>query len=243
MKKLFSLAGNVFYRDKWRDRSALQQYKHSRILPKNTYAPWLDDAPFQEIFARISANHTLVDQYRCYELWRLALQTRRLEGDIVEVGVWRGGTGAILAKAAGDTATVYLCDTFEGVVKAGKMDSVYRGGEHSDTSESVVAGLMEQLQIANYKIVKGIFPEEGGAKVDSEKIKICHIDVDVYQSAKDIFDWVWPKMVSGGVVVFDDYGFAACEGITTLVNELRSQVKNAFFVYNINGHGLLVKTG
>ena len=48
-------------------------------------------------------------------------------------------------------------------------------------------------------------------------------------------------MVAGGVVIFDDYGFAACAGITQLVHELAETTPDAFFVHNINGHALLIK--
>jgi O-methyltransferase len=156
--------------------------------------------------------------------------------------VWRGGTAAVLAKAAGEHTTVFLCDTFQGVVKAGELDAIYKGGEHSDTSEDIVISLFDKLNINNYQIIKGIFPDQHAEKLTDKQFKLCHIDVDVYQSAKDIFNWVWPRLVAGGLVVFDDYGFAACEGITTLVNELSDSVENSIFVYNINGHGIMIKT-
>lgn len=241
MKKIFSFFGNNFYYSKWKDRSAEQKYSHTKIFPKNTYSPWVNDEEFQKIFSQISIKHTLVDQYRCYELWSIASNLRKLEGDIIEVGVWRGGSGAILAKAAGEYSTVYLCDTFEGVVKAGEKDYVYKGGEHSDTAIEIVEELTRQLKISNVVIVKGIFPEESENEVRSKKFKICHIDVDVYDSAKDVFQWVWPKLVRGGIVVFDDYGFAACEGITTLVNEIVHSQNDAIFFYNLNGHGIIIK--
>ena len=43
--------------------------------------------------------NTLVDVYRCYELWSLAVRCAELPGDTLEVGTWRGGTGALLAAA------------------------------------------------------------------------------------------------------------------------------------------------
>ena len=52
---------------------------------------------------------------------------------MLEVGVGRGGTGALLAKRA-QGKTTYLCDTFTGVVKASSIDPTYRDGEHADTS-------------------------------------------------------------------------------------------------------------
>jgi len=69
---------------------------------------------------------------------------------------------------------------------------------------------------------------------------LCHIDVDTYDSAKDIVEWVWPRLSVGGAVVFDDYGFVRCEGVTKLVNELSSD-NDKLFIHNLNGHGLIFK--
>ena len=49
-----------------------------------------------------------------------------------------------------------------------------------------------------------------GASLATKRFRFCDIDVDVFQSAKDILDWIWPRMVIGGVVVYDDYGFKGC---------------------------------
>ena len=69
---------------------------------------------------------------------------------------------------------------------------------------------------------------------------MLHCDVDVYQSAKDVVDWVLPRLSQGGVIVFDDYGFTSCEGVTRLVNEYRERPEFMFF-HNLNGHGILYK--
>ncbi len=59
-------------------------------------------------------------------------------------------------------------------------------------------------------------------------------------SAKQTFAWAWPRLVTGGVVVFDDYGFYSCAGVTRLVNEMVGQ-PDKLVVYNNNGHALVVK--
>lgn len=115
-------------------------HEYESCLPVATYAPWNTDADFQKVWQAIREN-TLVDIFRCWELWQLAQQTRSSSGAILEVGVWRGGTGSLMAFASGrsgSSAPVYLCDTFRGVVKAGIHDTGYRGGEHSDTSIPLV---------------------------------------------------------------------------------------------------------
>jgi O-methyltransferase len=213
---------------------------HQQIIPFASYAPWETDEGFKQVFNDITG-HTLIDKYRCYELWELAKQAAPLKGDVIEVGVWKGGTGSVIAKGSegNSDSTVFLCDTFEGVVKVGDNDTIYKGGEHADTSEEIVNELLKKINAKNVTILNGIFPDDFMKEMDGKSFKFCHIDVDTYGSAKDIFDFVWPRMVAGGVVIFDDFGFWGCEGVTKLVNEIH--VPGGFKVYNLNGHGLIIK--
>jgi O-methyltransferase len=177
-------------------------------------------------------------------LWSIIKRGAHLSGDILEVGVWRGGTGVLMAKAAelfSPNARVFLADTFKGVVKAGAMDTAYKGGEHADTSLDIVQTLVRALGVSNVQLLVGIYPEDVDLNIMKDlPIKLCHIDVDTYESAKDIFDEVWPRLVRGGTIVFDDYGFWGCEGVTDLCNGIAHP--DAFFIHNLNGHGIFVKT-
>lgn len=230
------------------------------VYPVANYTPWSADERFQQIY-RVVSSTTKVDVARCYELWTLLPQTDHLPGAILEVGVWRGGTGALLAERArmsaaeretaqgtgaeaaplGEASTVYLADTFRGVVKAGPKDDYYRGGEHADASREMVESLLKELHLDNWRLLEGIFPDETAGDVSDDMIRFCHIDVDVYQSAKDTLDWVWPRVPVGGIVVYDDYGFYGCEGVTALGNEDFAKTDRVM-LHNLNGHGVLVKT-
>ncbi len=221
----------------------LDPRRDSAVMPVATYSPWLLDDEFRRLYATVSAN-TLVDEYRCYELWHLMSQVCDVSGDVLEVGVWRGGTGCLLAARAGQLgidATVHLCDTFEGVVKTGDKDDHYRGGEHADTSEDEVRGLASRLDLNNVSIHRGIFPDDAPAELAERSYRFCHIDVDVYQSGKEVFDWVWERMPVGGIVVFDDFGFSSTRGITQLVHELEERAGRVI-LQNLNGHAVVVKT-
>lgn len=222
--------------------SNTEKGSYESVFPYATYAPWIDDRTFMESF-KIVKNYTLVDMYRCFELWQLVSEVSHLEGALIEIGVWKGGTGTLIAKKASMEnikEPVYLCDTFSGVVKAGTKDSYYKGGEHADTSVKTVEKLSEKLSVSNYKILKGIFPEDTAEQVTDKIFRFCHIDVDVYQSAKDILNWIWPKMQTGGLIVFDDYGFSGCSGITQFVNEERKK-SDRMVIHNLNGHAIIVK--
>jgi O-methyltransferase len=213
---------------------------HKQVIPYASYAPWEADEVFKLLYNSIKDN-TLVDIYRCYELWNMVKDLNDVEADILEVGVWRGGTGALLCKgaAANSNTKVYLADTFAGVVKATTDDTVYRGGEHADTSEETVRELLKQVDVNNFQILKGVFPDDFTETHALEKIKLCHIDVDTYQSAKEVFEYAWPRMVTGGIVIFDDYGFWTCEGVTKYFNALDPGKGRK--IHNLNGHGIIIK--
>ena len=223
-------------------REAMRSGAHEMAHPISTYAPWQADDEFVAAYRAVRKN-TLVDIWRCHELWSLVGELREVPGAIVDVGVWRGGTGALMAtKAAvvGIEDTVYLCDTWEGVVKTGEVDTYYRDGRHDDTSREIVVALVRRLGLDNVELLQGVFPDETGDRVAEEALRLVHIDVDVYQSAKDVFDWAWDRLSPGGIAVFDDYGFPACPGVTKFVNEQRGR-DDRLVLHNLNGHGIVVK--
>jgi O-methyltransferase len=203
------------------------------------YRPWTADMAFLRVWDQIRS-HTLVDQARLYELWELLGQTEEISGDILEVGVWRGGSAALLG-LRGSGKKLYLADTFAGVAKAGTRDPYYTGGEHSDTSIDRVEAFLHSLALRNFELLPGIFPDETAHRIADRTFAFCHIDVDVYESAKDVFHWVWPRVPLGGIIVFDDYGFYGCEGVTALIHELRSRT-DGVTVGNLNGHAVIVRT-
>lgn len=206
------------------------------------YPKHLHDTAFMATKAKTDA-YTLVDELRRHELWSLVRQSGKLApGNYVEVGVWRGGTGLLIADALGHfgiSGDVYLADTFTGVVAAGEHDSLYVGGEHADTSEELVRNLLARNGHANVKILKGMFPDDTADLVEGP-IRLLHVDVDVYKSAAGVVEWGYDRMVPGGIIVFDDYGFASCSGITKLCEEYETD-NRFFFLHNWNGHCVLIK--
>ena len=219
------------------------EHWYARSRPQATYAPWLGDEDFLAVEQAI-AGSTLVDRYRLYELWQLVAEVAQLPaGDLLELGVWRGGTGALLARRArmlGVAAPVWLCDTFAGVVKTGALDPSYHGGEHADTDVEHVHRLLEGLALEDVQTLVGIFPEDTGERIEQRTFRLCHFDLDVYDSTRDAFEWVWPRLVAGGIAVFDDYGFESCAGVTRFVDEQRARPDRSV-VHNLNGHAVMIK--
>lgn len=221
---------------------AVRSGSHAMSYPIATYAPWHSDEDFQHVYRAVRRN-TLVDIWRMHELWSMLGELVEVPGSVLEVGVWRGGSGAMMAaraQALGIADPVYLCDTWEGVVKSGPVDTYYRDGKHDDASRGTVERLVAQLGLTNVELLQGVFPDATASLIADRSFRLCHIDVDVYRSAADVFGWAWPRVSSGGVVVFDDYGFPACPGVTQFVDEQR-QHRDRLVLHNLNGHGLVIK--
>jgi O-methyltransferase len=209
------------------------------VEPVANYRPWDVDLEFQSVYDQVR-EHTMVDIYRLWVLWTISRQLS-VQGDVLEVGSWRGGSGALLARSSAPRSVI-LADTFAGIVKAGSRDTYYKGGEHSNTSVAMVEELLRDTGVSNAELLAGVFPDETGPRIHKHHFALCHIDVDVYQSARDTFDWVWPRMADGGVVVFDDYGFYGCEGVTECVREIMES-DGPVVIPNLSGQAAIVKTG
>ena len=216
--------------------------EHSTLISNATYSPWQVDADFCRVL-KIISSYTLLDKMRLYELWQLSNQVSHLPGDVIEVGCWRGGAGCLIAYRIlqeKKETQVYLCDTFSGIVKAGSYDTFYHGGELANSDHLDVVNLSRKMELSNVTILEGIFPEETGSVLEHHLFKFVHIDVDVYESAVDAFEWLFPKLVHGGIVVFDDYGSASTPGIRRCIDELQGR-SDLIIIRNLNGQAVVVK--
>ena len=207
-------------------------------------APWSGDDEFCYWYDR-ARTYTLVDKIRMFNLWQMVKETAKLgAGDVIEVGVWRGGSGCMIAKSVELYGTnqehVYLCDTFSGVVKAGKKDNYYVGGEHADTSRGIVENLAKEMGLENVSILQGVFPEDTGKDIKGKSFRFAHVDVDVYQSAKDIVELLWQQMLPGAIMAFDDYGFSTCYGIRRYLDEIKGEA-HRMFIPSVGGQAFLLK--
>jgi O-methyltransferase len=222
-----------------KDGYALLQYDDGPVHSYPYDAPWLTDEAFSKVYNAIRDN-TLVDRPRCYSLYLLLEQIKNVPGDVLEVGTWRGGTGAMFATQLPEK-TVYLADTFTGVVKSSTWEH-YKDKAHDDTSEALVASfLKDDLKLTNAELLTGIFPEDTGKRVEGKKFAFVYLDVDVYLSTKDAFNYVWDNVSQYGIVAFDDYGMiSACGGIKKFIDEIKDD-EDKIFLQNLNGQAYIIK--
>jgi O-methyltransferase len=152
---------------------------------------------------------------------------QNVEGDVVECGVWRGGSMAAVARtlvALGNfDRRLYLFDTFEGMPPPGAPDvnfegevaeDLYRkrngrggGSEWCRASEETVARVMRECGYDESKIhlVRGRVEETIPSRAP-ERISILRLDTDWYESTLHELEHLFPRLSRGGVVIIDDYG-------------------------------------
>lgn len=148
------------------------------------------------------------------------VNTRKLKGDVVECGVWKGGSAVLLwiLLNQGKDKNIeryWLADYFgrnynfinnnmfpkelETFQKASKL-TIY-----PPTIEDV------KLFIDSFNIPKNIFEfiigdvTETLKKVTIEKICLLHLDLDFYNSTIGALDTLYPNIIDGGIILVSDY--------------------------------------
>lgn len=192
------------------------QIQYLRFGKPNPIHLWNDDEKFRTLVKQVE-NRTLVSRERCLILYQFAKQTRGMNGDIAEIGVYKGGTAKLISKVAAETAkTVHLFDTFSGMPPTDQAKDFHKIGDFSDTSLENVKKYLKDCN--NVRFYQGFFPDTADPIVH---LRFCfvHVDVDIYKSVMDCCSFFFPRMVNGGIIIFDDYGFLTCPGAKKAVDE------------------------
>ena len=85
------------------------------------------------------------------------LSTAKVEGDLAEVGVFRGTSAKVICEAKGDRP-LHLFDTFEGLPPPSRFDSGFQAGQYACSLDSVRDYLKD---FRNVQLYKGHFPMTG----------------------------------------------------------------------------------
>lgn len=138
-------------------------------------------------------------------------------GDVVECGIGEGNTFAMLAYLVGSEDTLskrrlWGFDSFEGFPKPDLKDASPRApqkGEWKIPEEVVLtrlekSGILKTFPNLDFKITKG-FLNETLPNFPDRPIAFLYIDVDLYSGYRDALTYLFPKVASGGMVLFDEY--------------------------------------
>jgi O-methyltransferase len=184
----------------------------------------------------------------------------KIPGDVVECGVWRGGSMQAVARtlvAAEDTSRdLHLFDTYEGMPPPSDRD-VRRSDERS-ADELLAAESREDSKVWAVATLEDVqdgfsrvpYPSERvhfvKGKVEDtipehapERISILRLDTDWYDSTRHELEHLYPRLSPGGVLLLDDYGY--WEGAREAVDEFLEQSGERLLLMRMASGRLAVK--
>ncbi len=167
---------------------------------------------------------------------------RQLDGDFVECGVNRGflsmSVMTYLDFANLTGRQFYLFDTYSGLVPemvSAEDKAAYRN-DYEECYEFVKKSFAD---FPNVNIIRGPVPDTL-TTVDISKVAYLSIDMNCTQPEVDALEHFWPLMVSGGLILLDDYGFPGHEAQKSGADKVAAAVGVKILTLP-TGQGLLVK--
>lgn len=179
------------------------------------------------------------------------LVRHRIPGDIVECGVWRGGSMmavALALMARGDTTRhLYLYDTFEGMSEPTDEDRSHSGESAQAQLDRTPAGegvwceaSLEDVQANLWStgyprerihFVRGKVEDTVPATVP-ERIALLRLDTDWYSSTRHELEHLYPRLQPHGVMIIDDYGH--WQGARQAVDEYFADAPPGVYLHRVD---------
>ena len=174
-----------------------------------------------------------------YELFKHAID---LPGNFVEIGVYRGSSFFTWHKLIETFCTtdrrrfLYGFEHFKGLDNFHEKDGAFDqkdgkipGGFETKDVRKEILDLIDLHNEDNVLPgVKRSFLIEGDVSETIPKflndtpgirLSLLHLDADLYEPTKVTLEHFFPRVVNGGVVIFDEYGLVPWEGESTAADE------------------------
>jgi O-methyltransferase len=204
--------------------------------------PDIKDAHFLEVYEKFK-KYTLLGVAKFYNIYRSIEYIARndIDGDIVECGVFLGGSLAAAAEFANHFGikgrTLWAFDSFEGFPDTGIEEINIHGGltkfgQHAHfraTAEETFA--MADAGTNRFEIAEG-FVEDTLPGADIDGISLLRLDTDYYASTKLELEILYPRLSHGGVLIVDDYG--EFEGARRATDEYMRSLKAPCLLHRVD---------
>jgi hypothetical protein len=150
--------------------------------------------------------------WRVHVLCWAAQHALHLEGDFIECGVNTGGYSRAVMEYVqfqNENRTFYLMDTFSGLAEEYLSDAEKSRGitrdvvRYPETFEYTKSVFQD---FANVKLVRGAIPD---TLTEVTVKQVAYLSIDMNNVIPEIAaaEYFWDKLVSGGIIVLDDYGW------------------------------------
>ncbi len=197
----------------------IEQFVPRRVFLSEGLATWFKTVPFfdDDRYMILAARHAHLLPLPNWH-WNLQTvvwaveQARRLDGDFVELGVFKGHTTLFTAEYVGFAdwpRRWWLYDTFDGVPE----DQLDAGWSKANESMYRNTFSFEEVRdrfnhLPNIEVIKGRVPEILLERAP-EKIAFLHVDLNNATAEIQALELLFDRIVSGGIIVFDDYVWLA----------------------------------
>ena len=148
-----------------------------------------------------------------------------LKGDVVECGVWKGGMSIFLSKLF-PAKKIWVCDSYEGCQDPTLGNYQFAAERHTlgmyaVSLEEVKSNFRryDALDDSRVTFLKGWVRDTLRPEIcPIESISLLRVDVDSYSATMEVLDFLYEKVVPGGMIIFDDI----------CLHESRDAIKNFF---------------
>lgn len=196
----------------------------------------------------IEQKRTLLYYDRLYTIYQALFRRKGALGDtstnMAEVGVYKGGgsyfIASVLQALKWESAVHHCFDTFEGHASRDvrEQDPHQRVASFSDTSFESVSEYLSKF--ANVQIYKGRI-QETSPQVENKTFCFVHLDMDLYEPTVFALQFFEQRLLPGGIIVVDDYGFLTCPGVKQAVDEFMEGNTHYFGLHLLTGQYILAK--
>ena len=185
-----------------------------------------------------------------------------ISGDFVECGVWRGGSVMAIALKLQELGvidrTIHLYDTFSGMTDPTNFDETISTRELASKflnqansnlvkqrfSRDVRAIALRKEVEDNLRMIEYPFEKfhfiEGPVETTlssgfSKPICLLRLDTDFYESTKIELEVLFPRLVTAGILIIDDYGYWL--GARKAVDEYFQKNDTKIFLHKVDPTG------
>ncbi len=173
---------------------------------KDSAIVFYNDPKRSQVFEKIrnikNENEMVLEYNEAYQLFMAVKRTKKIKGDIAEVGVYKGGSAKLICEAM-EYKTLHLFDTFQGLPDLSNQDdsNQFQKGFFSASLDEVKKYLKNYKNVCFYQ---GLFPSTA-EPIKNTKFSFVHLDVDLYQSTLESVKFFYPRMSKGGIIISHDY--------------------------------------
>ena len=206
----------------------------------------LEDELFLEIYKEVK-EFTMTSKTDLYALYTALefLITNKIEGDLIECGVWKGGSSMFIAhylvKKNLLNRKIYLYDTFSGMTTPSAVD-IDLNGIHANQKRSFSWNPVS-IQEVRDNMLTTEFPKENIIliegdvkevlpKAQHDKISLLRLDTDWYESTLIELKYLYPKLTLNGILILDDHGHWL--GARKAAEEYFNQINEPILLSKIN---------